>query len=172
MAKLDAAAGIERALRHLERGEPVQALRVLDQVSWNDLHWPEYWQVRAEAFLMLGEFRHAASSAREGLTDAPEHLPLLRLYIRAVLRLGQPERACDTLGQALKLYPHDPELQELARELEQTGKTPLAPVKPPAPQSPPAPKNQAEGWAILGLLFLGVAAVFLWLWQNLRYNDF
>ncbi|RIH86823.1 Beta-barrel assembly-enhancing protease [Meiothermus luteus] len=173
MAKLSAAAGIEQARKHLERDEAVQALRILEQVSWTDLHWPEYWQVRAEAFLMLGEFRHAASSAREGLTDAPDHLPLLRLYVRAVLKLGQLDRARDTLDQALRLYPQDPELQGLARELEQRGKAPPASVRSPAGSKPsPSPKSRPEEWAILGLLFLGVGAIFLWLWQNLKPNGF
>ncbi|WP_051195836.1 tetratricopeptide repeat protein [Meiothermus rufus] len=130
MTQLDAATGIERALQHLANGEPVLALRVLDRVSWMDLGWPEYWQVRAEAYLRLGAYRQAASSAKEGLAENPSHLPLWVVRIRALLELGELDKAQHALIHATSLFPGDLELERLARALEermgQPAKVPVA----------------------------------------------
>ncbi|RDI95006.1 hypothetical protein DV704_09090 [Meiothermus sp. QL-1] len=171
MAQPEIRAEIERARTHLARGEPLRALRVLDQTSWADLHWPEYWQLRAEAFLSLGEFRHAASSAREGLTDTPDHLPLLQLYTQALLELKQWDRAQETLAQALELYPHDSRLQELAQQLKEGLKAgpEATPIPRKSPRRPdPARPAPPEGWLVpLVLLLLAAGVTVFWLWRYL-----
>ncbi|MCS7067313.1 MAG: tetratricopeptide repeat protein [Meiothermus sp.] len=150
MNQLDATTGIERALQHLSRGEPVLALRVLDRVSWMDLGWPDYWRVRAEAFLMLGDYKQAASSAREGLVEDPENLPLLLLHIKALVELGDLDRAQYALNQALRLAPNDLELQRLGDRLElQMDRRPHAPktvYRPPTPTIPEEPAHARDDW--------------------------
>lgn len=118
MTQLDAATGIERALQHISNGEPLLALRVLDRVSWMDLAWPDYWRVRAEAFWLLGDYKQAASSAREGLVEDPDNQPLLLLHIKALMELGELDKAQYALMHALRLTPHNLELQSLADTLE------------------------------------------------------
>ncbi len=156
MTQLDAATGIERALQHISNGEPLLALRVLDRVSWMDLAWPDYWRVRAEAFLMLGDFKQAASSAKEGLIEDPDHQPLLLLHIKALLELGELDKAQYTLLHALRLAPHDLELQTLADSLElrldqrpkATPTVTLAPVQT-IPDVPPQARDDwktAKDW--------------------------
>lgn len=118
MTQLDAATGIERALQHISNGEPLLALRVLDRVSWIDLGWPDYWRVRAEAFLLLGDHKQAASSAKEGLVEDPDNQPLLLLHIKALVELGELDKAQYALMHALQLAPHNLELKSMADNLE------------------------------------------------------
>lgn len=126
MAQLDAASGIEQALKYLAKGEALQALRVLDRVSWVDLGWPDYWRVRAEAFLALGEARQAAKCAAEGLLEDPENIELLVLHVRALWQGGEYPKAQDVLNQALLLAPDNLELQSLADQLEAHPPSPAA----------------------------------------------
>ncbi|MFN3392388.1 MAG: tetratricopeptide repeat protein [Meiothermus ruber] len=148
MAQLDAASGIEQALRYLAKGDAVQALRALDRVSWVDLGWPDYWRVRAEAFLMLGEARQAAKCAGEGLLEDPDNLELLVLHVRALLQGGEYQRAQDALNHALLVAPDNLELQSLADALESQPPHPAAPAKtvltPPHRDSSPI-KNSRWG---------------------------
>ncbi|AWR86744.1 tetratricopeptide repeat protein [Meiothermus taiwanensis] len=152
MAQLDAARGIELALRHLERGEAVQALRVLDKVSWVDLGWPDYWRVRAEAFLLLGEARRAAKCAEEGLQEAPDNLELLALYVRALLHAQDYHKAQEVLNHALQLFPPSLELRQLAEQCEIARTTPKARTSPAAPHKDQGlerpPFSEAEARAI------------------------
>ncbi|GIW37643.1 MAG: hypothetical protein KatS3mg074_041 [Meiothermus sp.] len=150
MAQLDAATGIERALQHLSRGEPSLALRVLDRVSWMDLGWPDYWRVRAEAFLMLGDYKQVASSAREGLVEDPNNLPLLLLHIKALMELGDLDKAQYALNHALELAPHNLELQSLADSLELQTDPPSTVSKTltqsPAQTIPDTPAHARGDW--------------------------
>jgi tetratricopeptide (TPR) repeat protein len=150
MTQLDAATGIERALQHISNREPLLALRVLDRVSWMDLAWPDYWRVRAEAFLMLGDYKQAASSAKEGLVEDPDHQPLLLLHIKALLELGELDKAQYALLHALRLAPHDLELQTLADSLElkldQRPKTPSTAMPAPIQTIPDAPPEARDDW--------------------------
>jgi len=118
MAQIDAATAIQRANEHLSNGKPLLALRVLDRVSWVDLGWPDYWRARAQAFLLLGDYKQAASNAREGLHEDPDNLSLLTLHIQALLELHELDKAQHALLHALRLAPHDLELQGLADALE------------------------------------------------------
>jgi len=149
MTQLDAATGIERALQHLSNGEPLLALRVLDRVSWVDLGWPDYWRVRAEAFLLLGDPKQAASSAKEGLTEDPNHLPLLILHLKALMELGELDKVQYTLWHALRLAPQNFELQSLADSLDlqinQLTKAPRA-VRPPLQTIPDSPDHARHDW--------------------------
>ncbi len=146
MTQLDATTGIERALQHISNGEPLQALRVLDRVSWMDLGWPDYWRVRAEAFFQLGDYKQAASSAKEGLEEDPNNLPLLLLQIKARMELGDLEKAQHTLTHALRLAPYNLELQSLAASLELQMERPrVTPtVSPPSVQTIPDPPAHAR----------------------------
>lgn len=150
MTQLDATTGIERALQHLSRGEPLLALRVLDRVSWMDLGWPDYWRVRAEAFLLLGDYKQAASSAKEGLVEDPNHLPLLLLHIRALTELGDLDKAQYALNHALRLDPNNLELQSLADSLDlQIDRRPKAPQTislPPSQTIPDTPAHTRDDW--------------------------
>lgn len=150
MAQLDATTGIERALQHLSRGEPLLALRVLDRVSWVDLGWPDYWRVRAEAFLLLGDHKQAASSAKEGLVEDPDNLPLLLLHIKALAELGDLDKAQYALNHALRLAPHNLELQSLADSLDlQIDQRPKAPKTislPPVQTIPDVPAHARNDW--------------------------
>ncbi len=150
MTQLDATSGIELALQHLSRGEPLLALRVLDRVSWMDLGWPDYWRVRAEAFLLLGDHKQAASSAKEGLVEDPDNLPLLLLHIKALKELGKLDRAQYTLKHALRLAPHNLELQSLADSLElqidQRPKSPKTVSLPPVQTIPDVPNHARDDW--------------------------
>ncbi|MGK0619592.1 tetratricopeptide repeat protein [Meiothermus cerbereus] len=133
MAQLDAATGIERALKHLAKGEAAQALQVLDRVSWADLGWPEYWRVRAQAFLLLGDARQAAKCAWEGLLEDPDNLDLHVLRVRALLKAEEPLKAQEALNQALEVAPYNLELQALADSLEAQLEPNTQPPAPPAP---------------------------------------
>ncbi len=150
MTQLDAATGIERALQHISNGEPLLALRVLDRVSWMDLAWPDYWRVRAEAFLMLGDYKQAASNAKEGLVEDPDNQPLLVLHIKALIELGDLDKAQYALLHALRLAPHDLELQSLANALElRLDKQPKEPpaVRPrPVQTIPDVPPQTRDDW--------------------------
>ncbi|GAO75171.1 tetratricopeptide repeat protein [Meiothermus ruber] len=156
MAQLDAVKGVAQALKHLERGEAAQALRVLDKVSWADLGWPDYWRVRAEAFLLLGEARRAAKCAEEGLHEAPDNLELLVVYIRALLQAQDYHKAQEALNHASQLFPQSLELQQLAETLAQheTASHPLPPSPMEAwrqPKNRPSRKplfDEAEARAI------------------------
>ncbi|GIW24680.1 tetratricopeptide repeat protein [Meiothermus sp.] len=145
MTQQDGSTGIERALQHLTRGEALLALQVLDRVSWMDLAWPDYWRVRAEAFLLLGDYKQAASSAKEGLTDDPDNLPLLLLRIRALLELGELDKAQYALNHALQLAPQNLELQSLSNSLElrQDRKPKIPQTTPPTP-TPTTPDTPAH----------------------------
>ncbi len=180
MAQLDAARGIEQALKHLERGEAAQALRVLDKVSWADLGWPDYWRVRAEAFLLLGEARRAAKCAEEGLHEAPDNPELLALYVRALLHAQDYHKAQEALNQALELFPQSLELRQLAGEIARI--TSQDQTSPPAPlkdrpfseaearairrafQTPARkPKNRLRFWPWVLWWLLGLGLYWFWL---------
>lgn len=150
MSRLDATTGIERALQHLSRGKPLLALRVLDRVSWMDLGWPDYWRVRAEAFLMLGDYKQVASNAKEGLVEDPDNLPLLLLHIQALMKLGDLDKAQYALNHALGLAPHNLELLNLAGSLElqidQRSKAPQTISPRPAQTFPDTPAHALNDW--------------------------
>lgn len=126
------------------------ALRVLDRVSWMDLGWPDYWRVRAEAFLMLGDYKQAASSAKEGLVEDPDNLPLLLLHIKALAQLGDLDKAQYALNHALRLAPHNLELQSLTDSLElqidQHSNAPKTISPPPVQTIPDVPAHARNDW--------------------------
>lgn len=147
MAEPDVASAIEQALEYLAKDEAGQALQALDRVGWEDLGWPDYWRVRAEVFLRLGDARQAAKCAGEGLLEDPDNLELLVLYTRALLQGGEKQRAQEALNHALLVAPDNLELQSLAFALEAEPPYPAAAAQniqtPPFIQSRPV---RASSW--------------------------
>lgn len=152
---LGAQTGIEQARAHLFEGQPSKALQVLDRVSWTDLGWPEYWLVRTEAFIQMGDFRLASSTAKMGLEEDPQNLPLIVLYVKTLNALGQFEQAYKVLREGQSIEPDNFELQDLERglktKLKKLAKARQAEEKPqPAPErSPSNPHANRDEWKTL-----------------------
>lgn len=152
---LGAQTGIEQARAHLFEGQPSKALQVLDRVSWTDLGWPEYWLVRTEAFIQMGDFRLASSTAKMGLEEDPQNLPLIVLYVKTLNALGQFEQAYKVLREGQSIEPDNFELQDLERglktKLKKLAKARQAEEKPqPAPErSPSNPHTNRDEWKTL-----------------------
>lgn len=155
MDVLGAETGIEQARAHLFQGQPTKALQVLDRVSWTDLGWPEYWQVRTEAFMLLEDYKLASSTAKMGLEEDPHNLPLIVLYLKALNALGQFEQAYKVLREGQSLDRHNPELGHLERglknKLKKLAKAAQAQEKPKpiAERSPSNPYTNRDEWKTL-----------------------
>jgi tetratricopeptide (TPR) repeat protein len=100
--------------------------------------------------LLLGDYKQAASSAKEGLVEDPDSLPLLLLHLKAQVELGELDQAQYVLAYALRLAPHNLELQSLADSLDlqidQRSEAPPAVSLPPAQTIPDVPAHARDDW--------------------------
>lgn len=155
MEILGAQTGIDQARAYLFEGQPSKALQVLDRVSWTDLGWPEYWLVRCQAFMQMEDYKLASSTAKMGLEEDPQNLPLIVLYVKTLTTLGQFEQAYKVLREGQSIEPDNFELQDLERglktKLKKLAKARQAEEKPqPAPErSPSNPHANRDEWKTL-----------------------
>lgn len=60
---------------------------------------------KAGAYLMMGDYEAAVSSARKGLQIYPTHTPCFLISIASLMRLGRIENARELARQFMEVYP-------------------------------------------------------------------
>jgi tetratricopeptide (TPR) repeat protein/predicted Ser/Thr protein kinase len=136
---------------HLQRGDPLGAVPLLERATAADAGYASAWLDLAEAYETLGYSEKSRAAALRAAQSAPNESSRLGYAVRArrALAEGEPENAVTILGQMLAAYPGDVEGRLLLAEAHgQVGDldAALAALREVVAVDP----NHPRGWYLLG----------------------
>lgn len=99
------------AARHyLGVGQPMKALRLLNEADSETVDLPYFWLLRGQAYFDLEQYFNALQAVEKGLAIEPEHIPLLYLLCDCQAKRDNLAAAEKAILAALKQAPDDPQL--------------------------------------------------------------
>ena len=110
--------GMQAANRAAERKAYPEALQILGELTRNYPRFPEGWNRRATLYWEMGRFREAIADARKAVALNPNHFGAWQGMALCHAHLGDMEEACRCLRGALRIAPHDQDLQDLLNRCE------------------------------------------------------
>src|SRR5215510_4738483 len=86
-----------------------KAIQVLEAIRIN-ARPDDYWDLLSRLYLSAGNFPKAEDSLRKVLARKPDSISTLRQLSGVALKLNEPQRAWQYLGDAVRLAPNSPDL--------------------------------------------------------------
>jgi tetratricopeptide (TPR) repeat protein len=95
------------------------ALEILTRLTRRFPEFPEGWNRRATLYWQMGRFEDSIDDARKVVALNPNHFGAWQGMGLCQMHLGNLEEACRCMREALRINPHDPNLQRFLRRCEE-----------------------------------------------------
>jgi tetratricopeptide (TPR) repeat protein len=109
---------MQAANRAVESKSYGEALRLLGELTSHYPRFSEGWNRRATLYWEMGRFHEAIADARRAVSLNPNHFGAWQGMGLCYAHLGDMEEACRCIRGALRITPHDEELQTLLERCE------------------------------------------------------
>ena len=113
---------LELGTELMEYGNYHYALKIFNNVLYNDPNWSEAWNKRATLFFLMSHYEKSLNDIEKVLNIESRHFGALSGQARIFIKLQEYEKAITSLKKALKFYPSFksadliPEIDRLIKE--------------------------------------------------------
>ncbi|MBE7220844.1 MAG: hypothetical protein INR64_20450, partial [Caulobacteraceae bacterium] len=110
---------MQRAVVSMQAKDYAVASRVLDKLVLIQPGWAEAWNKRATLRFLRGDLDGSMGDVEHVLALEPNHFGALEGMAMILQRTGLDKQALEVWRRALKVYPHQPEVEQAVDKLTQ-----------------------------------------------------
>ena len=110
---------MQRAMLSMQAKDYAVATQVLDKLVTIEPTWAEAWNKRASVRFLKGDLDGSMTDVEHVLALEPNHFGALEGMAMILQRTGLDKQALEVWRRALKVYPHQPEVEQAVEKLTQ-----------------------------------------------------